>query len=199
MKWLSEKEKLKELINQGLSYDEIGKMYNVSGAAIRKVAPRIGIQLPRRRKINPNETFNKGKVKTAICIYCGKTFIKYPASSGKYCSQECAGAHRRQQYINEWKLGKINGTNGYNCSAPVRNYLLQKYNYKCQLCGWGEINPFTNKVPLQIHHIDGNSENNIEENLQVLCPNCHSLTENFGSRNNNAPRGKSAYYGKAKG
>ena len=34
--------------------------------------------------------------------------------------------------------------------------------------------------------------------LQVLCPNCHSLTENFGSRNTNAPRGKSKYYGKAK-
>lgn len=77
--------------------------------------------------------------------------------------------------------------------------MLQKHNYKCEKCGWGEVNPSTGKIPLQIHHIDGNSENNVEENLQVLCPNCHSLTENFGSRNNNAPRGKSAYYGKSKG
>lgn len=97
-----------------------------------------------------------------------------------------------------WKLGKISGTTGYTCSPFVRNYLLQKHEYKCERCGWGEINSFTNKSPLQIHHIDGNSENNAEENLQVLCPNCHSLTENFGSRNTNAPRGKSKYYGKAK-
>ena len=199
MQWINEKEKLEELINQGIAYDEIGKMYNVSGGAIRKVAPRIGIQLPRRRKINPKETFNKGKAKTTTCMYCGKTFIKYPASANKYCCPECAHEYRRQQYINAWKLGIISGTKSYTCSSPVRNYMLRKCNYKCEKCGWGEINPYTNRVPLQIHHIDGNSENNIEENLQVLCPNCHSLTENFGSRNNNAPRGKSAYYGKAKG
>ena len=27
-----------------------------------------------------------------------------------------------------------------------------------------------------------------ESNLQLLCPNCHSLTENFGSRNKNCSR-----------
>ena len=30
--------------------------------------------------------------------------------------------------------------------------------------------------------------NNSEENLQLLCPNCHSLTENFGARNQNCTR-----------
>ena len=50
-----------------------------------------------------------------------------------------------------------------------------------------------------VHHIDGNSLNNIESNLQLLCPNSHSLTENFGSRNKHAPKGKSTYYGKARG
>ena len=66
MQWLNEKEKLEDFINQNISYDEIGKMYNVSGAAIRKAAQRIGIQLPRRRKINPNETFNKELQKLQI-------------------------------------------------------------------------------------------------------------------------------------
>ena len=33
-----------------------------------------------------------------------------------------------------------------------------------------------------------NRMNNSEENLQLLCPNCHSLTENFGSRNINCTR-----------
>ena len=199
MQWLNEKEKLEDLINQNISYNEIGKMYNVSGAAIRKAAQRIGIQLPRRRKINPNETFNKGTTKTANCIYCGRSFIKYPSSKALYCSMECAVEDKRQRYIKDWKLGKISGTNNYTCSSFVRNYMLQKCNYKCEKCGWGKLNTFTNKVPLQIHHIDGNSENNTESNLQVLCPNCHSLTENFGSRNTKAPRGKSTYYGKSKG
>jgi DNA-directed RNA polymerase subunit RPC12/RpoP len=37
---------------------------------------------------------------------------------------------------------------------------------------------------LEIHHIDGNYLNNTIENLQVLCPNCHSLTLNYKALNN---------------
>lgn len=35
----------------------------------------------------------------------------------------------------------------------------------------------------QIHHIDGDSTNNCLNNLQLLCPNCHSQTDNFCSKN----------------
>lgn len=56
--------------------------------------------------------------------------------------------------------------------------------------GWGEINPITNESPLHVHHIDGDATNNSEENLQLLCPNCHSLTENFGRLNSNCTRPK---------
>lgn len=30
--------------------------------------------------------------------------------------------------------------------------------------------------------------NNKEENLELLCPNCHSLTDNFGALNKNSTR-----------
>ena len=44
---------------------------------------------------------------------------------------------------------------------------------KCELCGadiWlGE------KLPLELHHKDGNHFNNEFSNLQILCPNCHSI------------------------
>lgn len=200
MKWLEEKNNLYNLIyKEKMPYDKIGKMYGVSGAAIRKVAKRIWGHLPKRRAINPKETFNKGIAKTSKCIYCGKEFTNYSSSGGKFCCIECFSKYRSQEYIKKWKLGIVSGTVCYKCSNHIRNYLLQKNNYKCEICGWGEINPVTNKVPLQIHHIDGNSENNIESNLQVLCPNCHSLTENFGSKNKNTTKGRSVYYGKAKG
>ena len=60
---------------------------------------------------------------------------------------------------------------------------------KCDVCGFSGINPYTNKTILQIHHKDGDATNTTEENLQVLCPNCHAMTENFGSRNKNCTRG----------
>lgn len=42
---------------------------------------------------------------------------------------------------------------------------MDKYSCKCQLCGWGKVNTYTEKIPLEIHHIDGNYRNNKEENL----------------------------------
>ena len=37
-------------------------------------------------------------------------------------------------------------------------------------CGWCEKNIVTNKVPIELEHIDGNSENNSLDNLKLLCP-----------------------------
>ena len=75
-------------------------------------------------------------------------------------------------------------------SAHIRRYLLEKTNYTCEIpgCGCNFINPYTNLSILQIHHIDGDATNNREENLQVLCPNHHAMTEHFGSRNKNSTR-----------
>lgn len=46
-KWTSEKEELERLINvEKVSYEEIGRRYNCSGANIKKVAKQLGIDLP---------------------------------------------------------------------------------------------------------------------------------------------------------
>ena len=57
------KEELEKLIlEQNCSYASIGKKYGVSGASIKKAAKKLGIKLPRRRKINSKENFShKGK------------------------------------------------------------------------------------------------------------------------------------------
>jgi hypothetical protein len=36
---------------------------------------------------------------------------------------------------------------------------------------------------LQLDHIDGDEANNLLENLRILCPNCHSQTPTYGSKN----------------
>ena len=51
---------------------------------------------------------------------------------------------------------------------------------KCEICG---ITEWQGKpITIQLHHKDGNRDNNILENLQMLCPNCHSQTHNFCRR-----------------
>ncbi len=51
---------------------------------------------------------------------------------------------------------------------------------ECEKCG---INKWLGElIPLELHHIDGNRCNNKLENLQILCPNCHSLTPNHSRK-----------------
>jgi 5-methylcytosine-specific restriction endonuclease McrA len=38
-------------------------------------------------------------------------------------------------------------------------------------------------IPLEVHHKDGNKDNNNLDNLQLLCPNCHALTDNYRGKN----------------
>ena len=49
---------------------------------------------------------------------------------------------------------------------------------RCKLTKWNDVN-----IPLEVHHKDGNRFNNKEENLELLCPNCHALTDNYRGKN----------------
>jgi DNA-binding CsgD family transcriptional regulator len=51
----------------------------------------------------------------------------------------------------------------------------------CEECGTTEWRG--RPVRLALHHINGDGLDNRLENLQLLCGNCHGLTENFGVRN----------------
>ena len=120
-----------------------------------------------------------------FCIYCEKQLRK-DQRHNKYCSTDCANKARSENKIQLWLTGEYDGIIGTNqLSKTIRNYLLDEVDYQCELCGWGEINPYTEKVPLEIHHKDGNYLNNSKSNLQVLCPNCHSLTSNYKALNKN--------------
>lgn len=71
-----------------------------------------------------------------------------------------------------------------NCevsSTTLITRLKEIRDWKCECCGNSEW--FGQPLPLEIHHIDGNRQNNNLNNLQILCPNCHSLTDNWRSRN----------------
>ena len=199
MKWKNEKDELERLINlEHVSYEEIGRRYNVTGNAIRKAAKHLGIELPKRRKINSKETFNRGTAKKGRCLNCGNEFILYnKVNKGSFCSNKCQQEFLYKEYIKKWQNDEENGLKGeYGISRYIRRYLYEKYNNKCQKCGWGEKNEFTNSIPLEIHHIDGDYTNNKEENLQLLCPNCHSLTETHKSHNKKGRQGRKKYYKK---
>ena len=98
------KEELEKLIfEEKLSYEEIGRKYEVSGNAIKKKARKLGIDLPKKRSINPNETFNRSKV------------IKYSKED-------------LENYLNQGKsykeIGKIYGVSSSSIYRMVKYYKL---------------------------------------------------------------------------
>ena len=88
------------------------------------------------------------------------------------------------KYIIKWKAGLVDGMRGkYQISSHIMRYLREKFDSKCSKCGWNEVNSYTGKIPLEVEHIDGNFRNNKEENLDLICPNCHSLTSTYKGAN----------------
>lgn len=124
------------------------------------------------------------------CLNCGISLNR----NKKFCSNSCQKDYEYKNYIKNWKAGKETGIRGsYQTSMYIKTYLLKKYNNKCSKCGWGMMNPYTKKIPLEIEHIDGNYLNNNEENLLILCPNCHSLTSTYKGANKNGRKSRKKY------
>lgn len=126
------------------------------------------------------------------CINCNQLI----PDRNEYCSIRCQKNYEYKQYIEAWKNGIKTGMRGdYQISMHIKEYLYYKYNSKCARCGWCEKNKYTNNIPLEIEHIDGNYQNNKEENLILLCPNCHSLTSTYkGANVNNGRKSRKKYY-----
>jgi len=139
----------------------------------------------KKRTVITNEKISK-TLKNGIkkifsnCIICDKKTKKIDSL---YCSNNCHMEHRYITYIDKWKKGEVDGKRGNNVSKYVRRFLFEKHDNKCTKCGWSVKNEFTDNIPLEVDHIDGNSENNKEENLTLLCPNCHSLTKTYKGAN----------------
>lgn len=115
------------------------------------------------------------------CKICGN---ETSTPNNIFCSTNCHNKYKYQEYIKKWKNCEADGLyKDGSLSKYIKKYIFEKYDNKCSKCGWGIKNEYTGNVPLEIEHIDGNSENNKEENLTLLCPNCHSLTKTYKGAN----------------
>jgi uncharacterized protein YlaI len=98
----------------------------------------------------------------------------------KFCSNACQGQlkskvtlERNMKLFEEGKLAS---------RAAIRGVLSATRGYVCE-GGCGTSDWQGKKITLQVDHINGDPYNNDPSNLRLLCPNCHSQTETFTSKN----------------
>lgn len=115
------------------------------------------------RTIQRNERWDANK---KVCIVCNKLH------TGRiYCSMKC----KRQHMLTLFNEGKIISR------IVLRKYLIL---YRGEGCGICKISQWKNQpLLLEVDHIDGNASNNLPSNLQLICPNCHSITPSWKGRN----------------
>ena len=174
-----EKQVLEKLISENKSTYDISKDLNKSQTTIRYWLDKY--------ELKTHKGICNKKIIYKKCITCDEDLIR---NSYTYCSNKCQQDYQYNEYIVKWKQGLENGVIGLSTSAHIKKYMLIRHDHKCSECGWNKINPFTNKIPLELEHIDGDYTNNTESNLTILCPSCHSLTATYKGANKNGTRTK---------
>lgn len=103
------------------------------------------------------------------CTYCGTKLERKVFAQGrledlsvfrkrKYCNRACM----RKDWLKAEK-GDQTYRNAHTTAQKINELILQKDS--CELCG--------QQNNIDVHHIDGDYQNNDPSNLQVLCRSCH--------------------------
>jgi 5-methylcytosine-specific restriction endonuclease McrA len=116
------------------------------------------------------------------CLVCRRSLDK-SMYADHFCSRKCHSAHSYNLYVAMWLRGEESGGGPGRISKKVRRWLFSKRGRCCECCGWNKQHSRSGKIPLEINHINGNPNDHRPENLEILCPNCHSLTDHHGSLN----------------
>jgi len=88
------------------------------------------------------------------------------------CSHWTGQAWNKDSQLKDWSK--------YTNISSLKRNLIRKRGHKCENCHLEEWQK--QDIPLELDHVDGDRTNNLENNLKLLCCNCHALTPTWRGR-----------------
>lgn len=110
------------------------------------------------------------------CEICGVL-----TKNKKYCSIKCPSEYKKRKAFQEMERTGILSSSTNRINSYGKEYLFQLRGHQCEDC---LLKVWKNQpITLEMHHIDGNPDNNEILNIKLLCPNCHSYTSTSKGKN----------------
>lgn len=202
--------KIKELREKGLSYTQIARKLLITksqASYFSKIDLKEYDEKMSLKKKYENDVCEIAKKSRNFNQLC-KTLGKYPTNetirliknildknnidySHFISKPEKYNGFQKKKYINEFLVSGITVSVTYLKERLLKEGLKEN---RCEKCGRNEWDG--EEIPLQLHHINGDRTDNRLENLQILCPNCHALTDNYCSKKNKKEKNKCVICGK---
>lgn len=163
---------------EGLSYSAIAGRLGLAKATVAYHARRLGIPANDRfaRRYDWKEVQDAVDAGLSVreCIerfgFCTATWSK---------AVKRGDIHPREWVtpIDELLVAGRRRSRGHIKARLIKEGLKQN---RCEICG---IDEWQGKpLNMELHHVNGDGSDNRLENLQLLCGNCHSQTDNWGGR-----------------
>lgn len=128
---------------------------------------------------NNSATMSRAANKAGLAF---TTFKRRAIELGCYRPNQGAKGTNKAESSKKFQLKDIlEGKHPQYQSRKLKIRLIKEniFEDKCCKCGWSEKRPKDEFSTCELHHKNGNPKDHRLENLEILCPNCHSLTENF--------------------
>ncbi len=176
----STRQRVEDLLVRGHTVSEIARQLSLSKPAICHHARRLGY-LPSAKF---NRRYNWAEIQRHYDAghtvrECREHFGFANQTWNNAVKRGDVVARARAIPINELLVAGRVSTSRYSLKLRLLANGLKRA--RCEECGLAEWHG--SPLSLALHHVNGDRHDNRLANLQLLCPNCHSQTENFAGRN----------------